>query len=370
MRILLIGDANSIWVKDYCDRVLAQVGYDITISTHRNERFRSFYDSRHITVIDQAWGGREKTLIDRAILFLREVMSIRRREYDLIHVHYGSRYNLRLTLFLKGKVIVTFWGSDLLRSSAANRREISLYLRRADKIVVLTEKMRDILTGDEHLRRFHNAISVFDFGISNLESIKKLMDIGSDTSAKDRYSIPRDMTVISVGYNKSEAQRHNDVLKALHRVSGVLLKNVFFIFHMSYGECSEEYYDEMISLIKSLGCGYTIINDFLQGEDLAYIRLATDLYINAQTTDSLAATINEYLYAGKIVMNPGWINYKELDDIGATYIKYDSFEDLPECVTDCLEGRITSVDTETNKRVIWDNYSWDARKEDWIRLYE
>ena len=370
MRLLLIADADSLWVREYCNRILLRKKFKITISSHHNSRFVSFYNLNHIEVVVQEWHVDGGNFFAKMRCFYRELATLKKREFDLVHIQYGSRYNLRLAFFLNKRTIVTFWGSDLLRSTAKNRREIAIYLKKAEKIVVLTEKMRQLMSNDKYLRSFDNRTSIFDFGITNLEYINEAMAGDAQNCPRNRFDIPADKIVIAIGYNKSEAQQHTDVIKALINLPDSIRGSLLLLFHMSYGECSVSYYDELIELLEKMGSEYRIVTDFLVGKDLAYIRLAADYYINAQTTDSLAATINEYLYAGKIVFNPGWINYKELDDLDVGYIKYENFEELPGLLIDHMEGNGLAIDTEKNQRAIWDNYSWDAREKEWIELYD
>lgn len=368
MRILLIGDADSVWIKEYCANVLVPAGYSIVISTHNNDRFADYYKKNGIRVLLQRWETEHSGRISRVTWLIEEMIRLKTEQYDYVHVQYGSRYNLRLAFILHRAYIVTFWGSDLLRSSNMQRKEMALYLKRADKIVVLTDKMRNSFY-ESGLRNYLDRIRVFDFGISNLECIRKITEENRVSESRAFFRIPNDKIVITIGYNKSEAQQYNEVLRELRTIPGNIKGRLFFLFHMSYGKCSETYYSEFIRLINGIGCDYKIVTNFLTDDGLAYIRLAADIFINAQTTDSLAATVNEYLYAGKTVFSPNWLIYKELDNICIDYIRYNTFKELTDLIIRYCEGKIVPVDVQNNRQMIWENYSWDARRKDWLNLY-
>lgn len=369
MKVLIIGDADSIWIKEYCDKVLLPNEFDIIISTHHNSRFNTFYAEKSIKILLQEWDETLTSHFKRTKRFIQELRRIKREDFDFLHVQYCSRYNLRLAYFLKKNAIATFWGSDLLRSNKNNRKEISLYLNQCNKIVVLTDKMYKELGEDRHLKKHINKVSVFDFGITNLDSLKIAIEENDCTRWKSYFNIPLDKVVISIGYNKSEGQQHNTVIRELCMLPEKIKRECFLLFHMSYGECSATYYNEFLTLLSESGINYKIITDYLMGRELAYIRLATDLYINAQVTDSLAATLNEFIYAGKVVFNPKWIDYKELDDLGIEYVQYESINDLPKHIIRFIEEKIPEINRSKNKKQIWDNYSWNARVQDWLRLY-
>lgn len=367
MRLLIIGDANSIWVKEYCNKIIIPSGMETCICSHANERFADFYLENGIDVHVEEL--KKKNFLYRIIQFLNELSYIRRQNADYLQVHYCSRYNLRLGFFSKGKRIATFWGSDILRVRRRDILELAIYLTRFNKIILLTENMQKKFSEIWLLKCHLKKLEVFDFGVTNLEEIKRAANDNYRTTSRERFGIPRDKYVISIGYNKSEAQQHDKVVKAVANISDKTKNKLFLLFHMSYGNCSSEYYQNLINLLEKVGIEYKIIEKYLTGEDLAYIRLATDMYINAQKTDALAATLHEYFFAEKIVLNPSWIEYKELDDLGVFYLKYRDFNDIPLLIEQCFKTRNDRYFVERNKNVIWNNYSWDSRKKDWLKVY-
>ena len=51
VKILIIGNAESIWVKEYCKKVLIPVCYSVDILSKNNVRFEQYYQKNNINVI-------------------------------------------------------------------------------------------------------------------------------------------------------------------------------------------------------------------------------------------------------------------------------------------------------------------------------
>ena len=102
--------------------------------------------------------------------------------------------------------------------------------------------------------------------------------------------------------------------------------------------------------------------------EIAVLRRATDIFIQAQITDALSGTIREVLYSGTILINPSWIKYREFDKIGIEYLQYDNIDDIADIVVRVLDGTYT-VDTKKNKEKIYNSFSWKAVIDKWQRIY-
>ena len=61
--------------------------------------------------------------------------------------------------------------------------------------------------------------------------------------------------------------------------------------------------------------------------------------------------------------------YKEFDNIGIDYIKYNSFDELPMIIKDITDGKI-KISNNGKVRELYKKYSWNAVKEDWLKLYK
>ena len=367
MKILIIGNADSIWVKNYYEHVLKETNSKVFILTPSNSIFAQYYGENNVII--QQLRGNKKIYCARTIC-----RGFQEYEFDFIHVQYGSRFNTRTAFLMKKyakQIIVSFWGSDIFRLSAVQKIELSLYLWRVNKIVVLTHSMYDALKSSFCLKRYCKRVIVQDFGASLLDDINCIKE--SDISFfKQKYGIPDKSIVIGIGYNKSEGQQHNKVMNAIvSSLSSSILDKLFFVFQMTYGSCSKQYLEDLTKTMQDNKINYVILDSFLDDHEVAVLRKSIDIYINAQITDALAATINEYLYSGAIVFNPVWLNYDELDSSGVYYNSYDSIESLPKALRSELDRLQTDLlVSKKNKALIWRQYSWRAVKQKWICLYD
>ena len=125
MKILLIGNANSFWIKEYVQYVLLNEENDIFIASKPviNKEFRYFYINSGIQILNTDKG----TFFIDFIPKLRTLVNMKKKvkkeykkgEFDFIHIHSVPSNFMIKFLYKKiikyGKnLICTFWGSDLM----------------------------------------------------------------------------------------------------------------------------------------------------------------------------------------------------------------------------------------------------------------
>lgn len=115
------------------------------------------------------------------------------------------------------------------------------------------------------------------------------------------------------------------------------------------------------------GIDYVIVDQMLPLESIGKLRVATDIFVHAQTTDALSGTIRECIFSEAILINPIWIRYQEYEKLGVDYIEYEQFDLLPEIIDDYLDGKY-HIDTKRNAKLVSSVYSWDAVREDWLKV--
>ena len=172
-----------------------------------------------------------------------------------------------------------------------------------------------------------------------------------------------------IGYNGSIRQNHLKVINELSTLDNETLNKLNIVIQLSYGLTSDEYRQNIIDEISKINVKHVIIDDFLNKEKSAMLRIATDIFIHAQESDAFSASIQECVYGGAVLINPEWIVYKEFDDIGIDYIKYDSFDELPFIIKDISDGNVNIYNADKVKE-LYEKYSWNAVKKDWLKLYK
>jgi len=234
-------------------------------------------------------------------------------------------------------MVGTFWGSDLFRASEQRLKKIENSFDYLDYITLSTKRL---------LNKFHQVYNTnYDlkiraalFGISGFDDISLLTNLTTKNECKKFFNIPERKTVITIGYNGDSSQQHEKVLNSLVSANKGIWSNVYIVLPMTYGNIEEGYIDSIKVLLDKIGCEYQFITNFLSDIDIAKLRVSTDVFIHAQTTDAFSASVQEYLFSGAVVINPKWISYEELRDLGIEYIEYSDFDELPEIIEQLLDS--------------------------------
>ena len=182
--------------------------------------------------------------------------------------------------------------------------------------------------------------------------------------------IQKNEIAIAVGYNGIREQQHLEVVKSLNELDFGDKKNLHIYIHMGYGASDDLYMKELNDELLKLGCKYTISKKFMDESEIARLRFAMDIFINAQTTDALSASMLEYLYAGCIVLNPEWLKYDFLKENKIYNCIYKDFQDLPQKLQKVLFcNKNIEEQIEHTKQIIFLSYSWEKIIEKWQKLY-
>lgn len=370
MKYLLIGDANAVIIKSFIDKVvMKQELYKIYILSRTNTRYRQYYIDNNICVFD-AQGFLKTNFFKHMSLILK---TIKHGPYDIIHIHYVKLYALLLSkLIKKGKVIASFWGSDLLRVSRNYKKILFLCIKYVDCITFETSYMRKQF---ENISNQKSSVPLKEllFGIEAFDIIDDLNLHGLNKKlAKKRLGIEEDKIIIAVGYNAKPCQQHMDVLKIIERLDKSNLEKIHIFLQLSYGESSAEYLNSLKNKLLSLGCSYTMEYHFLDKEATGILRLASDIFIHAQITDSLSSSVMEYLYSENMLFNPCWIKYEELDNQDILYQSYQDWDDLFIKLKHYLDHYNTEklkLVTSSNKSKLYEMMSWNSVSKKWLSLY-
>ena len=372
MRILILGYAESIYIKNYIENILKDSNFDIFITlSDRNSVHREYYELNNVKVIHSKYNVPLLSCIPGIKSLINSIitMFMLYRKYDIIHVHFMSLTYVYAMILLKknAKVVGTFWGDDIFCASEKELRLLGNTFKHFDRITLLTKRM---------LRRFHqiysntydDKLAMVKFGVSGFKDISSVLENEGKAECKNYFNIGKQKTVISIGYNAVRTQQHLEVIKMLSTMPKETWKGVSFVFQMTYGGLLADYIAELEYILKEMDCKYNIITSFLDDIEIARLRIATDIFIHAQTSDAFSATIQECLYAGAVVLNPNWIQYDELREIGVDYIEYSNFEELPGIIRNLLSNPIESC--ETNKEKLSGITSWEKTRDDWLDLYK
>lgn len=377
MRILIIGDAGSIFIKQYIEYVLCDRSNEIVLlqETVICDSYHKFYKENHIKL--QPIICHENALIVkipkiRSSLGIYILAKCIQREYglfDLVHIHGLNFSRGNLGYYLQNhtkKIAVTVWGDEVFRKNHRTLQKYKKYYDIADYITLSTSDMKAAFVnayGDKYSER----ISMNKFAVGVLDMIDS---VKSSYSRKDlcvEFGITDcSKKIVFVGHNGRDAQRHIDITKLLKKLSDDRRRDIFLLYTMTYGVKSPEYLQELEREARETKCGYVILRDFLDEMKIAKLRSICDIMIHAQLTDAFSASLMECLYAGAVVLNGSWLAYNELPDCHDRFVEYDTLEEIPETLTKVLDHyEEYTYRTKENKEVIHSICSKEATTKAW-----
>ncbi len=378
MNILIIGLADSIWLKEYIAHVLLDEDVSISVISCRNEKYKDFYAENGIEVIQ--YPSRESKKISSILKSLKKSRRIagRQKQIDVIHVHFAdvSLMLLCYKLFMiADKTIITFWGSDLLRAFNWKLKILKHFLDKADIIQLVSENMLEKFHKSYGIK-FDGKLNILDFGnpmYGVIDSVSRKM-VRED--CKKYWEMPGNMLSVHIGYNSIREQNHIAIVKSLGRLPDKIKDNLFLVFHFGYGAEDSIYVNHIKSELKENKFRYKFINKYMDKEDVAKFRLSADIFVYGQTTDAVAGSVLEYLYAGVKLIYPKWLDYSVLLNIGIQMYGYEDFTGLTDIFQEVYkECQNNSDDNDrdalTDNRMRLKNFnSWEKVLPEWKAMYD
>lgn len=113
-----------------------------------------------------------------------------------------------------------------------------------------------------------------------------------------------------------------------------------------------------------------LLENFLSEEDLARVRIVSDIFVYFQKTDMLSASILEHLFCRSILVIGNWLPYEFLCDMGC-YIHRIDIDKLPEKLISVINNFSEEKSkTEINEKCVYEYALWEKRISDWVEAYK
>lgn len=264
------------------------------------------------------------------------------------------------------KVKITLWGSDFYRLNDVYKKRFMICFDSADIIQVATEQMKyDFL---QTYPQYKEKIRVARFGLSQLDTLKELLD--KDVTINDSFlGIPNDCIVVTCGYNAMPAQRHKIIVEAIKTLPEKYKDSLYLLFPMTYGG-NPEYIQSVDMSLKESGLRYRIFTERLSLEQLMILRKRSELVVNIQETDALAASLQEHMMAGGLLVAGDWLPYSIYDQSGI-YFRKTSLEDLSSNILWAIDHyQEKKLLLMNNRSKIYNLSSWKAVSPEWDSVYK
>lgn len=299
-----------------------------------------FFQSIYILLLDFRQGLKSITCVWDAFIYVAKIQHANIGDFDVVNVHYINIKRAIAALFLPADshIVISFWGSDLMRTSGlANYFWLRKALIKSKVIHVSTIEMQEILLskfGHELKNKIKFALFVPEFSL--LKSISQL-ERNSDkvNYFKEKLKVPISDYCLVVGNNGNRGNNH---LEILHELQGLKNENFTIIMPLTYA-LDKEYESQLNSFReKNPNMKIRMITNFLTTEELAIFRLISDIYVTMQETDAMSGALTETLYAGNICITASWLPYRKLKQNNIYHIECDSFKGLVPIIDNVLDN--------------------------------
>ncbi|PZX54197.1 glycosyltransferase [Algoriphagus chordae] len=370
MKILFIGDCNhqllTSFIRSY-SRFNSDEFSAFSIKKIKDDNKNIFENIQIARSFGKAYDNRVlRKLIypfDIICRFLKLPIS-----FDVIHIHLAKIQYLfiwPLLRFKGNKVVISVWGSEVLRANKWKMYVLGYMFRRADLIHCSNSALKEIVS-----EKFFVPISKIEaipFFLDNLDMMDALNLNKVDAKANLNWNKRKIQVVI--GYNFNQGQQHPLIISELAGLEKPILDEFEFVFPLTYG--SEKANQEMIvKKARDIQADMIFYKHFLSQTDVSTIRVATDIFINLQITDQYSASMVEALYAGSIIITGSWLPYKSLKNSGVFFIELDSIQELSKTLIYVLNDIVDiSKKAKVNKKIIEDMFESETLAQDWLSFY-
>ncbi len=261
--------------------------------------------------------------------------------YEMIQFNYIDTPSTRYTKFLlpTHKVMLTFWGSDLLQTAGVKVYQEQLeLLQKASMITIQSLDLREILLA-KYGRALKDKVRISFYGIAD-ERFNNL-DQGRKTPAlqekmRQTWQIPTHKLVLVIGYCGAKGMQHLEVLEALETLPKAIQEKLHLVFPMTYGNNDVAYLEQVKAGLHQTPYSYTQLTEYLSDEDIATFYNLADIFVNVRETDACNASMLELMYLDKAVIVGSWLPYGLVRRAGARYLEIDQVEELPTTLTNLI----------------------------------
>lgn len=289
--------------------------------------------------------------------------------YAYVNFCYVSSYHLIfawLFSFTKTKLITTIYGRDFNYAKDVTKNRLKVLFNRAT-FIIFTNKMLMEKFNNYYYQQYAPKLRVCRFGIPDIPYIDKCRQ--ENKSYKALFNVPPDKLTLVCGTYGGDGMNQERMLAELMKIKDILSPQVHIIISYIYGGTPEGL-TKIKNVLSNSPFTYTILLNYMNLEEMAKWRLATDILIFLPDTDQFSSAMLESLYAGAGLITGSWLPYGLLDEIGIVYTKIDKFEQLNAALLPLLEDVKQGLPyAGQNRKLIYELSSWDKCKNCWLQVY-
>lgn len=334
MKVLMIGNPDSIYIKNLCEHVFNTDTYSVAILNRSPSgyigRYSEFYSDKSIAIITPSKSMKSFLSVPFISGLLLKMwlhhVACRRAKYDLCFIEYAAKESCDYVVKTKkqyGRIILSYWGSDLLRANKITEKAQKRVGALSSIITFESNNMRESFKG-KFGDKYNDRLYVIPFPMPNLDSIYCKQNDGAERIR------------IAIGYSASEAQHHIQILDSIALLDKTVKNRIKLCMLMSYGG-SKEYIEKVRLSAEKAGTEFEIMEHFLSPNEMAEYSESIDIYIHGIETDAFSASMLEMIVGGAVVIKGEWLKYDELDNIGVSLIDIGSYSQVGAVIESIIE---------------------------------
>lgn len=256
---------------------------------------------------------------------------LKKNYYNAVILHHIPTFADRLVSIshqYKTQIIFYPGGSDILRVDERLKKRLMYAFSKVDYVVGAVDS--NVILKSKEI--YHVPDSKIKLRKTYLSGVRMLMSVDAKISKNEMMKIvgiPNANYNIVCSYNGYKEHRHSIIIDSVIKNKGNLPRDYQLVFPMTYG-APQGYIDELRKKCSEAGLNAVFLTSFITNEQMAYLHLVTDLFIEIQPTDSGNAFMIEALFAGNRIITGSWLNYRQFEQFGIPYHLIDSIEELPE----------------------------------------
>jgi hypothetical protein len=207
------------------------------------------------------------------------------------------------------------------------------------------------------------------FGIGAFDTILEIFSSHNTYILKQHFGFDTDKIIVCIGYNAGKAQQHEAIINSLSLLGVDEKDKIQLVIPFTYGLENKAYKDKVIVSLGNSGISYKLLVSFMSMEDVAMLRLACDVVINAQTTDSFSASIQEHVLVGSRILVGSWLPYSVLKEIDKGIIQFETFNDLTFKLSSVIALGRNKLSQRRINQELYTLSSWNTNTGEWRKLF-
>ncbi len=341
IKYLIMSDAASMHVYNFCKNMLSGRNYEIYILRHSihdiPKQYVDYYKENNITVFTPSKAGETRGGLLGLKRYIRKIWFLfKLGNVDVCHIHYAHAPSMMLYKIFKRnykKLIVTFWGTDILCPPPKEFELQKQIMPYADLITVTVDNSRDVFR-KKFGTEYDNILTFGRFAGGGIQGIHDFAPQKTIEECREEFNIPDGKLCVVCGYNADPSQHQDVICNEVSLISEEIRNKLHLIIPLQYGVISRKYVEDVKSAAAKCGCSYEILEKYVPFERNSVMCLATDIYLNLRDSDAFSNAMKEQMYSGSVMIQGSWLKYKELDDCNAPVVKIDSLNELHTALED------------------------------------